>query len=125
MKVLYRLNQAGHTAYLVGGSVRDLLLGRNPKDFDVSTDAHPQDIRRLFRNSLLIGRRFRLVHVRFGDKVVETSTFRCDPAQGEAAPTEGDLYQHHDNTFGTPEEDARRRRISPSTVSSMTFEPST
>jgi poly(A) polymerase len=71
LKVLYRLNQASYTAYLVGGSVRDLLLGRKPKDFDIGTSAHPYEVKKLFRNCWIIGRRFRLAHVRFGDKTVE------------------------------------------------------
>lgn len=106
LKVLYRLSGVGHTAYLVGGSVRDLLLGRQPKDFDVGTDAHPNEIRRLFRNCFLIGRRFRLAHVVFGRKVIETSTFRRQP---DAADNGNGLYQTEDNTFGSPEEDAKRR----------------
>lgn len=112
LKVLYRLNEAGFKGYLVGGSVRDLLLGRQPKDFDVSTDASPREVKRLFRNCFLVGRRFRLAHVVFGDKVIETSTFRKQPddtvpTADENAP--GALYQSSDNTFGTPEEDAKRR----------------
>ena len=79
LKVLYRLNNAGHDAYLVGGAVRDLLLGQHPKDFDVATDATPVEVRRLFRNSRIIGRRFRLVHVMFRDGIVEVSTFRGSP----------------------------------------------
>ena len=106
LKVLYRLSGAGYTAYLVGGSVRDLLLGRHPKDFDVGTDARPNDIRRIFRNCFLIGRRFRLAHVIFGKKVIETSTFRAQPRD---VGSENGLYQTEDNTFGTPEEDAKRR----------------
>jgi poly(A) polymerase len=106
LRVLYRLAGSGHTAYLVGGSVRDLLLGRQPKDFDIGTDARPNEIRRLFRNCFLIGRRFRLAHIIFGRKVIETSTFRRQP---EATESENGLYQTEDNTFGTPEEDARRR----------------
>jgi poly(A) polymerase len=112
LKVLYRLNEAGYKAYLVGGSVRDLLLGREPKDFDVGTDAQPREIRRLFRNCFLVGRRFRLAHVVFGDKVIETSTFRRQPddtVEVADESTPGALYQSSDNTFGTPEEDARRR----------------
>ncbi len=110
LRVLYRLSDANFTAYLVGGSVRDLLMGRRPKDFDISTDALPGQIRKLFRNCYLVGRRFRLAHIRFGDKVVETSTFR-KPPQADAADegVPGGLYQHEDNTFGTPEEDAERR----------------
>ena len=76
LKVLYRLIDAGHDAYLVGGGVRDLMIGRRPKDFDVATSAHPQEVRDLFRNSRLIGRRFRLVHVFFGQHNIEVATFR-------------------------------------------------
>ena len=79
-KVVKRLTRAGYEAYLVGGAVRDLLIGRSPKDFDVATSARPDDVRRLFRNSRIIGRRFRLVHVLFaGGKVIETATFRRPP----------------------------------------------
>ena len=78
LKVLYRLHRSGHRALMVGGSVRDLLLKRRPKDFDVGTDAKPQRVRRLFRNSRIIGRRFRLVHVYFKDGIIEVSTFRRD-----------------------------------------------
>jgi len=104
LKVLYRLKNNGHLGYLVGGGVRDLLLGRKPKDFDVGTDAHPQQVKRLFRNCFIIGRRFRLCHVRFGRKVVEVSTFRR-----QAEVEEGETLIRRDNTFGTPEEDAFRR----------------
>ncbi len=104
LKVLYRLKNHGFVAYLVGGGVRDLLLGRRPKDFDISTSAHPQQLRKLFRNSFIVGRRFRLVHVRFGRKVIETSTFRR-----ASEPEAGDTLIRRDNTFGTPEEDAFRR----------------
>jgi poly(A) polymerase len=105
LKVLYRLHRSGYRAYVCGGGVRDLLMGRTPKDFDVVTDAHPAAVRRLFRNSRVIGRRFRLVHVIFQDGVVEVSTFRKEPeSRGE-----GDLLVTDDNIFGTPEEDARRR----------------
>jgi len=105
LKVLYRLHRTGYRAYLCGGSVRDLMMGRPPKDFDLATDAHPSQIRRLFRNSRIIGRRFRLVHVIFQDRVVEVSTFRREPQR-----TEGEnLLVTDDNTFGSPAEDARRR----------------
>jgi poly(A) polymerase len=105
LKVLYRLKSNGFVAYLVGGGVRDLLLGRQPKDFDIATSAHPQQVKKLFRNCFIVGRRFRLCHVRFGRKVVEVSTFRK-----AAAPEEGnDPLIRRDNTFGTPEEDAFRR----------------
>ena len=110
LRVLYRLSDAGFIAYLVGGSVRDLLMGRQPKDFDISTDAHPGQIRKLFRNCYLVGRRFRLAHIQFGRKAIETSTFRKPPQADEADENvPGGLYQHEDNTFGTPEEDASRR----------------
>jgi len=115
-KVVQRLRRYDHAAYLVGGCVRDLLLGRKPKDFDVVTSATPNDIRRLFKNCRIIGRRFRLAHIFFGPKIIETSTFRANPREieeeegGEAAETEtGDLLIRRDNVFGTPEQDARRR----------------
>lgn len=107
LRVLYRLSDAGYKAYLVGGSVRDILLGREPKDFDVGTNAQPRDIKRLFPRCFLVGRRFRLAHVVFGRNVIETSTFRKQPPPGGETPD--DLYQSDDNTFGTPEEDALRR----------------
>ncbi len=109
LKVLYRLRNHGFLAYLVGGCVRDLLLGKTPKDFDVATDAHPQQIRELFRNSRQIGRRFRLAHVYFpGGKFIEVSTFRRRSEFDEA--DSGDLPRS-ENTFGTPAEDALRRDI--------------
>jgi poly(A) polymerase len=104
LKVLYRLKHQGALGYLVGGGVRDLLLGRSPKDFDISTSAHPQQVKKLFRNCFIIGRRFRLCHVRFGNKVIEVSTFRR-----KAESEDGDPLIRRDNTFGTPEEDAFRR----------------
>ena len=109
LKVLYRLSSLGFTAYLVGGGVRDLLMGRKPKDFDVGTSARPNEVKRAFRNCFLIGRRFRLAHVRFGEKVIETATFR------QNSQTVGEIIEHasegplEDNTFGTPETDAYRR----------------
>jgi poly(A) polymerase len=120
LKVLHRLRMGNHVAYLVGGSVRDLLLGRRPKDFDIGTSAHPYEVKKLFRNCWIIGRRFRLAHIRFGTKVIEVATFRRQLAPGEEIvqdgvpapdPTtpEGVQLIHHDNTFGTPEEDAFRR----------------
>ena len=145
LKVLYRLHEFGYTAYLVGGSVRDLLLSRHPKDFDIGTSAHPYQVKKLFRNCWIIGRRFRLAHVRFGLKTIEVATFRRNvPAGSEDEPAEpavmepreerrgwrdaeplldpvaqgradaqallnNKLQQPHDNTFGTPEEDAFRR----------------
>jgi poly(A) polymerase len=106
MKVLSRLTRHNHTAYLVGGGVRDLLLQRPVKDFDIATSAHPQEIKRLFRNCRLIGRRFRLAHILFrGGKVIEVSTFRRQTGFSD----EGDLLIKSDNTFGSAEEDALRR----------------
>src|SRR5919199_3182745 len=89
LKVLYRLRQFEHTAYLVGGSVRDLLLGRKPKDFDIGTSAHPYQVKKLFRNCWIIGRRFRLAHVKFGPKVIEVATFRRQVAAGEEVVADG------------------------------------
>ena len=107
LKVLYRLHHNGYKACLVGGSVRDLWLAKTPKDFDIATDAHPQELRRLFRNSRTIGRRFRLVQVFFkGGKVVEVSTFR----RRSEFDGEGDVLAPN-NTFGTPAEDAQRRDL--------------
>ncbi len=108
-KVLYRLNQKGQKAYLVGGSVRDILLGREPKDFDIATDAKPNEVRRLFRNSRVIGRRFRLVHVYFKDGLVEVSTFRRDPDPDAQGGGDDELLITDDNVFGDPREDAFRR----------------
>jgi poly(A) polymerase len=116
LRVVQRLRHYKHKAYLVGGCVRDLLLGRKPKDFDVATSATPNEIRRCFRNCRIIGRRFRLAHVFFGRKIIETATFRSNPRTaedepGEAGPEEktSDLLIRHDNVFGSEEEDARRR----------------
>jgi len=135
LKVLYRLKDAGHQSFLVGGCVRDILLGIKPKDFDVATDATPDEVRALFRNCRLIGRRFRLAHVRFGDQVVEVATFRAthDPEEpdeegsieepeGEAeleaeravAPDDQRLLDHRgrilrDNVYGSIEQDVWRR----------------
>lgn len=130
LSVLRRLQSQGFTAYLVGGGVRDLLLGRTPKDFDVATDARPNQIKRLFRNAFIIGRRFRLALIRFGEKQIETATFRRDPgAEDDAAAApprdparEGALYQESDNVFGTPEEDALRRDF---TVNALFWDPAT
>ncbi|MGZ8852633.1 MAG: polynucleotide adenylyltransferase PcnB [Thermoanaerobaculia bacterium] len=107
LKVLYRLHRSGYRAYLCGGSVRDLLVERTPKDFDIATDAHPSEIRRLFRNSRIIGRRFRLVHIIFQDMTVEVATFRREPERG--TEESDDILVTDDNTFGSPLQDARRR----------------
>jgi len=120
LKVVHRLHQFDHEAYFVGGCVRDLLLGRKPKDFDIATSATPSEVRGIFRNCRLIGRRFRLAHVYFkGGKIVEVSTFRANPTELEELepqPPEGaegeerdDLLITQDNVFGSAEQDARRR----------------
>ena len=118
LRVLYRLRKFNHTAYLVGGGVRDLLLDRRPKDFDIGTSAHPHEVKRIFRNCWIIGRRFRLAHVKFGTKTIEVATFRRQVEAPPAAPpdvpaAEGGVARRapvrRDNTFGTPEEDAFRR----------------
>lgn len=117
LKVLYRLKNAGYEAYLVGGGVRDLLLGREPKDFDVATDARPEQVEREFRNCRLIGRRFRLAHVRFGDEIIEVATFRASGAadsedEADLAHDGGTGRILRDNIYGTVEEDAVRRDFS-------------
>jgi poly(A) polymerase len=137
LKVLYRLRDAGYQAFLVGGCVRDLLIGIEPKDFDVATDASPEDVRRLFRNCRLIGRRFRLAHVRFGPQIIEVATFRAagapmapepdldgisdEDAEGNADvadPEEDDGFDRahdergrllRDNVYGTIDQDVWRR----------------
>jgi poly(A) polymerase len=114
LKVLYRLKDAGYQAYLVGGGVRDLLLGEIPKDFDVATDARPEEVKSLFRNCRLIGRRFRLAHILYGRDVIEVATFRGPHAGGESVHAgqneEGRIIR--DNVYGSLEEDAVRRDFS-------------
>ncbi|MBI5655805.1 MAG: polynucleotide adenylyltransferase PcnB [Geobacter sp.] len=127
LRILYRLRDNGFIAYLVGGCVRDLLLGRKPKDFDIATNATPGQIKRLFRNCRLVGRRFRLAHLHFQDEIIEVATFRAaapnedpddnvtnrdDPARPDPPPRhlkDDDGMVLRDNVFGTPEEDAVRR----------------
>lgn len=111
--VIAKLNHAGYTAYLVGGSVRDLLMGKVPKDFDIATSARPEEIKKLFGRCLLIGRRFRLAHIRFGRKVIEVSTFRS----GDTSDAELIL---RDNVWGTPEEDVLRRDF---TINGLFYDP--
>jgi poly(A) polymerase len=110
VKVLYRLSNSGYEAYLVGGGVRDLLLGREPKDFDVATNARPDEVKKVFSNCRLIGRRFRLAHVHFGREIIEVATFRSDqpPSQNEERHLENGMILR-DNVYGTLEEDAKRR----------------
>ncbi|MFL6573370.1 MAG: polynucleotide adenylyltransferase PcnB [Burkholderiales bacterium] len=117
-KVCATLREAGFSAYVVGGAVRDLLLGITPKDFDIATDARPEQIRPLFRRALIIGRRFRLVHVMLGGDTVEVSTFRG----ADTATAEKDEHGRvlRDNVFGTQEEDARRRDF---TVNALYYDP--
>jgi poly(A) polymerase len=139
LKVLYRLHEHGYVAYLVGGSVRDLLLGRRPKDFDIGTSAHPYEVKKLFRNCWIIGRRFRLAHVRFGLKTIEVATFRRQVTAEEIAAAEAaaeaaahpaatddetppERLIHRDNTFGTAEEDAFRRDF---TINALFYDIST
>jgi len=117
LKVMSRLRGNGHQAYLVGGAVRDLLLGQHPKDFDIATDATPEAVHALFRNSRIIGRRFRIVHVRFGREIIEVTTFRGH--HGSDSKQSPDHHSHQsesglllrDNVFGTLEEDAVRRDL--------------
>jgi poly(A) polymerase len=132
LRILYRLKDNGYAGYLVGGCVRDLLLGREPKDFDVVTSATPNEVKRMFRNCRLIGRRFRLAHLHYGDEIIEVATFRSQAAdepeteQAQETKPQGAKNPEHrqrhprslkdddgmvlrDNVFGTPEEDAQRR----------------
>lgn len=112
LKVLDKLHEAGHSAYLVGGGVRDALVGLKPKDFDVASDASPETIRALFRNSRIIGRRFRLVHVVYGREIIEVATFRAAHNTGEGGEMGAAGRIVRDNVFGTIEEDAYRRDFS-------------
>ncbi len=118
LKVLYRLREGGYQGFLVGGAVRDLLLGLSPKDFDIATDAHPEQVRKLFRNCRLIGRRFHLAHVRFGPEILEVATFRAahteidedhgvDEAEHRVLDAQGRIIR--DNLYGNIEEDVWRR----------------
>ncbi len=148
LKILFRLQRLGFTAYLTGGAVRDMLLGKTPKDFDIATDARPNQIRKYFANAFIIGRRFRLAHIHFrGGKVIEVATFRKDPgpAAGSAVPSSGTAFAAGQipaaqkppeeggavmaageraplYAFGTPAEDAWRRDI---TVNALFYDPAT
>ena len=109
LKVLYRLNNSGFRACLVGGAVRDLLLGVQPKDFDIATDAKPEEVKSLFKNSRLIGRRFRLAHILYGREIIEVATFRGHHDEGSSGELHEDGRIIRDNVYGTIEEDAMRR----------------
>ena len=113
LKVLYRLHKSGHKAYLVGGGVRDLLLGLKPKDFDIATDATPEQVKRLFRNCRLVGRRFRLAHILFGRDIIEVATLRGHHNEEETEKNISSQSQEgmllRDNVYGSIEEDAERR----------------
>lgn len=113
LSVLKRLHEAGYIAYLVGGGVRDLLMRKKPKDFDISTSARPEQIKQLFRNSILIGRRFRLAHIRFGKQIIEVSTFRSGDTSEEELIV-------RDNIWGSPEEDVLRRDF---TINGLFYDP--
>jgi poly(A) polymerase len=110
LRVLYRLHEAGYGAFLVGGAVRDLLLGEHPKDFDIATDATPEQVKHLFRNCRLIGRRFRLAHVVYGREIIEVATFRANSDDGSGDREQGeDGRVLRDNVYGSIEDDAVRR----------------
>jgi poly(A) polymerase len=108
LKVLSRLHKAGYSAYLVGGSIRDLVLGKPPKDFDIATNAHPEDVKKLFSNCLLIGKRFRLAHIRFGRDIIEVATFRSGELSNEQFQDSHGMILR-DNMYGTIEQDVMRR----------------
>ena len=118
-RAVQRLQAHGHEAYFVGGCVRDLLIGRRPKDFDVATSARPSEIRRLFRNCRIIGRRFKLAHIFYGDHIIETATFRAAP--GDQPTDDDDLLIVDDNEYGTAQSDAKRRDF---TVNALFLDPS-
>jgi poly(A) polymerase len=124
IKVVERLQQAGYQAYIVGGSIRDLLLGEDPKDFDVATSATPEEVKQVLRNARLIGRRFRLAHVRFGREIIEVATFRGCPEgeDGDQREVEHTGRVLRDNVYGTEEEDARRRDF---TINALMYDPAT
>lgn len=125
LKILYRLHRLGFTAFLCGGAVRDLMLGRTPKDFDIATDARPGQIKKRFANVFIIGRRFRLAHIHFQEgKIIEVATFRRDPIPGEetAAGTGPVTALDPARLYGTPQEDAFRRDI---TINALYYDPIT
>ena len=119
-KVISRLQDHGFQAYLVGGCIRDLLLRKTPKDFDIATDAHPEEVRELFRNSRIIGKRFRIVHVRFGREIIEVTTFRGPHADEYDENHSDSGMTLNDNVYGTFEEDVFRRDF---TMNAIYYEP--
>ena len=120
LQVTRRLQEAGFKAFIVGGAVRDLLLGIEPKDFDIATDAEPERVKPLFRRAFLIGRRFRLVHVHAGAETLEVATFRAAQTRDDATDEHGRLLS--DNVYGTQAEDAVRRDF---TINALYFDPAT
>ena len=121
LRVVQRLHQENFQAYLVGGCVRDLLLGKAPKDFDVATDAHPEDVKRLFNSARFIGKRFKIVHVRFGRDIIEVTTFRAPASENQADVSEGGMLLT-DNVYGSFEEDVVRRDF---TINALYYDPQT
>src|SRR6476469_7601704 len=111
LKVLYRLHEHHYIAYLVGGSVRDLLLKRRPKDFDIGTSAHPHQVKKLFRHCWIIGRRFRLAHVQYGTKVIEVPTFRRLVAASDATPETEGVVADAGCAEAEPDAPPARRRV--------------
>ena len=128
LKVMAKLNQEGFQGYLVGGGVRDLLLGGEPKDFDVATDATPEQVRRLFRNSRIIGKRFQIVHVRFGRELIEVTTFRANHKEADKTSKKKHAVESdkgvllRDNVYGDLESDALRRDF---TINALYYDSST
>ena len=129
LKVIRRLTEHGYEAYLVGGGVRDLILGRTPKDFDVTTNAHPEEVHELFRNSRMIGKRFKVDHVRFGRDIIEVATFRAARDEAEENIDIEDTEQLNqtesgmllaDNVYGAFEEDVFRRDF---TINALYYDP--
>lgn len=126
LKTVEGLQKAGYAAFIVGGAVRDLMLGKIPKDFDIATDATPEDVRRLFRRSRIIGRRFRIVHVMFGNETIEVTTFRGSHLGGEDGEIDAQVSENgrilRDNVFGSQQQDAERRDFS---VNALYYNPAT
>jgi len=126
LKTVEGLQKAGYAAYIVGGAVRDLMLGKTPKDFDIATDATPEEVRQLFRRSRIIGRRFRIVHVMFGNETIEVTTFRGSHLGSEDGEIDAQVSENgrilRDNVFGTQQQDAERRDF---TINALYYDPAT